>query len=132
VIQYYNSIYYLLFWCAGKLLLTHFSDLPIKSSSFEYFINPIYLVAGNYNLDDTSNKAHPFLKKIYQNGLLIINNEETETHVDIEMQAAGLIISKNQSFDGQIFVYYTLPSLDLVVKKVTPGGKVSKAYKIGD
>jgi hypothetical protein len=133
VIQYYNSKYYLLFWCAGKLFLTYFSNLPIRNNSFNYPMNPIYLVAGNTNLDDTNNAAHQFLKKIYANGLLIINNEDSEeTQVDLEMQAAGMVVSQNQKFNGQIFVYYTLPSLDLVVKKITPGGKVSKATKIGD
>ena len=43
-----------------------------------------------------------------------------------------MVVSTNSRFAGSIFVYYKLPSGDLVVKQVSPGGMVSNPSKIGD
>ena len=133
VLKYYNSVFYLLFWCAGKLFLTKFSNLPIQSSNFTYNLNPMYLIAGNHNFDDTSNSAHPFFKQLVsQEKIIILKNDYDYFETDISMQAAGMVVSTNSRFAGSIFVYYKLPSGDLVVKQVSPGGMVSNPSKIGD
>ncbi len=133
VVQFYNSMFYLIFWCAGKLFFTKFSALPLNSGDFNYAVNPVYLIAGSSNFDNTSNKANPFLKQLYAKNKIIINKvDRNYEEVDIKMQAAGLVVSKNDRFAGKIFVYYKLPSGDLVVREVTPGGLVANPVKIGD
>jgi len=133
VLKYYNSVFYLLFWCSGKLFLTKFSNLPIQSSNFTYNLNPMYLIAGNHNFDEKSNPAHPFFKQLLAKEKIIISKDDPNYfETDISMQAAGMIVSNNSRFAGSIFVYYKLPSGDLVVRQVSPGGTVSNPSKIGD
>lgn len=133
VIKFYNSIYYLVFWCAGKLFMTKFSSLPLNSGQFNYILNPVYLISGSTNFDDKSNSAHPFLKQLYAQDKLIINRVDANyQEVDVKMQAPGFIVSKNERFAGNLFVYYKLPSGDLVVREITPGGLTGNPVKIGD
>jgi hypothetical protein len=133
VLKFYNSMYYLVFWCSGKLFLTKFSSLPLNNGSFNYAVNPVYLIAGSSNFDTTTNKANQFFKQLYAKNKIIINkNDPSYDEVDINMQAPGLVVSNNDRFAGNIFVYYKLPSGDLVVREVTPGGLVANPIKIGD
>jgi len=90
-------------------------------------------LAGSSNFDTTTNQANQFFKQLYAKNKIIINkNDPSYDEVDINMQAPGLVVINNDRFAGNIFVYYKLPSGDLVVREVTPGGLVANPIKIGD
>jgi hypothetical protein len=148
VMKYYNNKFYLLFWCSSKIFMTSSYSLPFSLSESEISQNPIYLVAGNSDFTDKTNPAHPYFLRLQQEGKLylysldeisdlsnlseeelqLLNNNKKE--LDVKMQAAGLVVSKNPVSASQIFVYYKINSGELSRKPISPGGHVGVAEKL--
>jgi hypothetical protein len=133
VVKYYNSMYHLVFYCAGKLFYTSFANLPSNKSSFQFPTNPVTLIAGNPDFDNSNNKAHPFLKALQsKNKLLLKYKTNNLEEVDLKMQAAAFVIAENDKNRGQLFIYYTLPSGITMGRQILFGGSISEPYKISD
>jgi hypothetical protein len=121
----------LVFWCAGKIF---FSILKSKETNGAYYINNIFLVAGDNDFSSVSNPANIYFNLLISNGYLQ-NYLSGEQETDIHRQSVGFICSLNANDLSEYFVYYKRENsltAPLFVRKISQDGTVSEAVQLTD
>lgn len=119
----------LVFWCAGKIF---FSILKSKETNGVYYINNIFLVAGDNDFSSASNPANIYFNLLISNGYLQ-NYQLGEQETDIHRQSVGFICSLNSNDLSEYFVYYKRENsltTPLFVRKISQDGTVSEAVQL--
>lgn len=124
-----NNEIALVFWCAGKIF---FSILKSKDNSGTYFINNIFLVAGDNDFTVASNPANLYFNLLISNGYLQ-NYQQGEQETDIHRQSVGFICSLNSNDLSEYFIYYKRENsltAPLFVRKISQDGTVSEPIQL--
>lgn len=119
----------LVFWCAGKIF---FSILKSKDNSGTYFINNIFLVAGDSDFTSSSNPANIYFNLLISNDYLQ-NYQLGEQEADIHRQSVGFICSLNANDLSEYFIYYKRENsltAPLFVRKISQDGTVSEPVQL--
>ena len=124
-----NNEIALVFWCAGKIF---FAILKSKDTAGVYYINDIFLVAGDNDFTASSNPANIYFNLLISNGYLH-NYQLGEQESDIHRQSVGFICSLNYDNLSEYLIYYKRENsltAPLFVRKISQDGTVSEAVQL--
>ena len=121
----HSGEFFVAFYCGGKIIV---SKVQQGSGAQGVLLEPMVFVGGStdFSKNDPVSAAMQALK--IANHLIVEVDGPTEA--DVPMQKPAIFIQQHPPYQGYVYVYYYNSKNEVVMREITPWGKVSAAMTV--